>query len=41
MMLTMTTGSSAPARYEIASAMSEIPGDDDEVITRSPLPAAP
>ena len=36
MMFTITTGSSAPARYEMASAISEIPGDDDEVIVTDP-----
>ena len=39
--LTMTTGTSAPTRYENPSAMSETPGLDEEVITRTPAPPAP
>ena len=41
MMFTMTTGSSEPAMYEIPSCISEMPGEDEDVNTRSPLPAAP
>jgi hypothetical protein len=41
MMFTMTAGSSAQAMNEMASCISEIPGDDDDVSTRSPVPEAP
>jgi hypothetical protein len=41
MMLTITAGNSLPAMYEIPSIISEMPGEDDDVKTRSPLPAAP
>ena len=41
MMFTNTTGSSAPAMYDIASAISEMPGLDDDVKQRHPAPAAP
>ncbi len=41
MMLTMTAGSSAPARYEMPSIIRLMPGDDELVIARRPADAAP
>ena len=40
-MFTMTTGSSAPAIYVIPSCLRLMPGEEEEVITRAPQPAAP
>ena len=39
--LTMTPGRSAPAMYEMPSLFSEIPGDEEDVITRAPAAEAP
>ena len=39
--LMMTPGRSAPAMYEMPSLFSEMPGLDEEVMTRAPAAAAP
>ena len=41
MMSAITQGSSAPARYEIPSCISESPGPEEAVIVSSPAAAAP
>jgi len=40
-MLTTTAGSSDPAMYESPSCIREIPGPEEEVITRFPEAAVP
>ena len=40
-MLTMTHGTSAPAIVEMPSCFSEMPGLEEEVMTRAPAPPAP
>ena len=41
MMSTTTHGSSAPARYEMPSCISEMPGPEDPVMVRRPAEDAP
>jgi hypothetical protein len=40
-MLTITAGSSDPAKYEIPSCISDIPGPEDDVIALAPEAEAP